>query len=155
MFVIGVVGTILIIHYVPSKQVVGPSDSKSWGTRPYLPATNKLELAAPSALKNGITLTEPNRTADSLIYVQIAYCSGLCPDNFPPPSGVLLYTSLADCQENLQTFPSRGEIVDEKGRVMLGTHEKMTCASVFGDKKQFDRLFDPQQLAQLLKENGK
>jgi hypothetical protein len=89
-----------------------------------------------------------------MLYVLIMYCSGLCPDNFPPPNGVLFYTSWDDCQAELKALANTTKIVDEKGRVLRGTHEKKTCAHLYGDKKQFDRLFDPKQLEQLLKEHS-
>jgi hypothetical protein len=89
-----------------------------------------------------------------MIYVLIMYCSGICPANLPPPSGVLLYTSLTDCEEHRALFYAT-KIIGPDGKPVTNVKMLETCSTVYAEPKQLDRLLDPQKLEQLLKSGGK
>lgn len=77
-----------------------------------------------------------------MLYVLILYCSGICPDNLPAPNGALLFTSLKDCHTALANIASgKRLIVDSNGKPLLHLHQKQTCASLWADPKQLDRLY--------------
>lgn len=91
-----------------------------------------------------------------MLYALIMYCTGLCPATFPPPSGVLLYTSLADCEADKAKFDiSTGRVVDEHGKPIPNVKMRQTCATMYSDPKQLDRLLNPKKLAQMLEEHSK
>ena len=81
-----------------------------------------------------------------MLYVLIMYCSGFCGPLTSPPSDVLFFTSYADCQRSLSKMPVLAEITRD------GRHAefKETCARVFADPGQLDRLLDVNKLKKML-----
>lgn len=76
-----------------------------------------------------------------MLYVLILYCSGLCPSSIPAPDGALLFTSLKDCKTALAAISSKPKIFDAHGKQMRRTFQKKTCAHLYADPKQLDRLY--------------
>ena len=76
-----------------------------------------------------------------MLYVLILYCSGVCPDI--PPDGALLFTSLADCRKAIPNIIIPSAIHDERGKLMPKAHDKPTCAHLWVDPKQLERLRSP------------
>lgn len=78
-----------------------------------------------------------------MLYVLILYCSGLCPSSRSAPDGVLLFTSLQDCKTALAATASitKAKIFDANGKQMRHTFQKQTCAHMYADPKQLDRLY--------------
>lgn len=89
------------------------------------------------------------------MYILILYCSGFCPSWLPAPNGVLFYSSLAECQATMTRMgDSTGHVFDGKGKLMAHTHFKETCATMYAEPEQLDRILNPKKLEQFLKDNG-
>lgn len=88
-----------------------------------------------------------------MIYALIMYCTGFCPaELIGPPSDVLLFTSYADCQEELKKYSGFEMNPNPLPGSPIKTGQKETCARVFADPKQLDRLLRPDQLGRMLKD---
>lgn len=84
-----------------------------------------------------------------MLYVLIMYCTGFCGPLIPPPSDVLLFTSYADCQQKMDSI-SLGPTMN--GKKTSKMQIKQTCARVFSDPEQLDRILNPEKLGKALAE---
>jgi hypothetical protein len=90
-----------------------------------------------------------------MLYVLIMYCVGNCPAWLPAPNDVLFYSKLADCQaemaklSNNSTDPWYGGITDDGERIGPMQY-RQTCATVYAEPEQIDRIIIPTQLERLI-----
>ena len=91
-----------------------------------------------------------------MLYVAILYCVGFCPASLPPPDGVLFYSSLADCKASIAGMgDSKGDrVIGADGKPMPHTRFLSTCATMYADPEQLDRILNPEKLRKLLDDNG-
>lgn len=91
-----------------------------------------------------------------MLYVAILYCVGFCPAYLPAPNGVLFYSSLADCKASVARIASgvAGKVFGADGKLMPHTHFAETCATMYADPEQLDRILNPEKLRKLLDEAG-
>jgi hypothetical protein len=68
-----------------------------------------------------------------MLYVFILYCTGTCPEWLPPPSDVLLYHSLTECEAQKTKFDDFPQSVIVDGKPRADIHVKATCARLETD----------------------
>lgn len=88
-----------------------------------------------------------------MLYVIILYCTGFCPAEFiGPPSDVLFFSNYADCKAELKEHGPLQMSPNPLPGSPIKTEKRETCARVFADPKQLDRILKSDQLGPALDE---
>jgi hypothetical protein len=89
-----------------------------------------------------------------MLYVAILYCVGFCPASLPAPNGVLFYSSLADCKATIASMNAHqsSRVIGADGKPMPHTRFLSTCATMYADPEQLDRILNPEKLEKLLRD---